>query len=389
MKNILFQEIEKQKTKIIEIGDYIFDNPECDGNEIKACKILTDYLSENNFSVEKGIGGLNTAFRAVYKRGEGGARIGILCEYDALQGLGHGCGHHMQGPACIGAAVALKNLNLTENYSIVVFGTPGEETFGGKINMLNAGYFKDIDVALMMHGAPDTCTDIKSLAKSSFIVTYHGTKSHAALMPENGRSALDALLLSFQGIEFLREHVKEDTRMHYTIKEIPGPENIVPSKAIGKFSLRSFSRTYLDTVVDRFKNIIKGAALMSGVDYEITEGPSRANKIPALLLNDLLIKNAELIGVPGIKPPREKTGSTDFGNVMQEIPGSCIRIKFIETGISSHSQEFVNAGKTEDAHKCIIYGAKVIAATAYDLITDNVLLQNIKKDFLKNKEIYK
>ena len=151
MKENLFEEIEKEKKKLIEMADFIFDNPECDGNEVKAAEVLTDYLEENGFQVERGIAGLPTAFRAVYKKGNGGARIGILCEYDALLGMGHGCGHHMQGPACIGAAAALKNIIKNKDFSIVIYGTPGEETFGGKLNMLKAGYFKDIDVALMMH----------------------------------------------------------------------------------------------------------------------------------------------------------------------------------------------------------------------------------------------
>ena len=389
MKKNLFEEIERQKEKLVNISDFIFDNPEYEGKEIIASQKLTNYLEENGFQVERGIADLPTAFRAIYKKGDKGARIGILCEYDALQGLGHGCGHHMQGPSCIGAAIALKNILKDEEFSIVVYGTPAEETFGGKVNMLKAGYFRDIDVALMMHGAPDTCTDIKSLAKSAFLVTYHGKKSHAALMPENGRSAFDALLLSFQGIEFMREHVKDDVRMHYTIKELPGPENIVPSRAVGKFSLRSFSRGYLDTVVERFKDVIRGAAIMSGVDYEIEEGTSLDNKIPVISLNDLFMKNAELIGIPGITASREKTGSTDFGNVMHEIPGSCIRVKFVPTGTSSHSQEYVNAGKSEDAHNCVIYGAKAIAGTAYDMITDNKILEKVKEEYAKNRETYK
>ena len=389
MKKNLFEEIERERKKLIEMSDFIFDNPEYGGEEIKAAEVLTNYLEKNGFQVERGIAELPTAFRAIYNKGKGGARIGILCEYDALQGLGHGCGHHMQGPSCVGAAAALKNIIKDKNFSIVVYGTPGEETFGGKLNMLKAGYFKDIDVALMMHGAPDTCTDIKCLAQSSFVVTYHGKRAHAALMPESGRSAFDALLLSFQGIEFMREHVKDDVRMHYTVKELPGPENVVPAKAVGKFSLRSFSREYLDTVVERFKDVIRGAAIMSGVEYELTEGKSLDNKIPVLSLNDLFIKNAEFIGIPGITKPREKTGSTDFGNVMHEIPGSCIRVKFVPTGTSSHSQEYINAGKSEDAHNCVIYGAKAIAGTAYDIINDEKILQKIKEEYITNKKIYK
>lgn len=388
MKQQLFQEIDRNAKVLWDMADQIFDHPEMGGEERFASGLLTEYLEKHGFEVERGLAGLDTAFRATYKNGDGGPRIGILCEYDALEGLGHGCGHHMQGPACLGAAAALKEIYKDKPYTLVVYGTPAEETFSGKLVMLKAGYLTDLDVALMMHGAPDTCTDVKCLASSGFVVTFHGKSAHAALKPEDGRSALDALNLAFHGIECMREHVRDDVRMHYTIAELPGPENVVPSKAVGRFSLRSFSREYLNEVVSRFKDVIQGAALMAGVTYDIVEKKALANKIPVLALNDLMIANAKEAGAPGIKPPREKTGSTDFGNVMHEIPGSCIRMKFVPTGTSSHTQAFVDAGKGEDAHKCVIYAAKTIAGTALDLISDEELMKSVKEEFAKNKEVY-
>lgn len=389
MKEQLFREIDRQSEHLIRMADTIFDNPETGGHEKLASVILTDYLKENGFEVELGLADLETAFRAVYRRGQGGPRIGILCEYDALEGLGHGCGHHMQGPACLGAAVALKNTVNEGSYTLVVYGTPAEETFGGKINLLKAGYLRDIDVALMMHGAPDTCTDVKCLALSSFDVTFHGRSAHAAIRPEEGRSALDALLLAFHGIEFLREHVRDDVRLHYTMTELPGPENVVPDTAKGRFALRSFSRDYLDQVVKRFLDVIHGAALMSGVTYEINEAPPLANKIPVFALNELLIENARTAGAPGMVPPREQTGSTDFGNVMHEIPGSCIRVKFVPSGTASHSREYIEAGKSREAHDCILYGAKTIAGASLDLLTQEGLLGRIKEEFEQNRESYR
>ena len=199
LKERIFEEIDRQKERLCEMADIIFDHPECDGEEMMAADLLCGYLAENGFTVERPIAGLKSAFRAVYHSVGSGAegsgrmaeppagpaepptglaeppaglaeppaglaaspggpapRIGLLCEYDALAGLGHGCGHHMQGPACLGAAVALKNCCRDQAFTLVVYGTPAEETFGGKINMMEAGYLKDIDVALMMHGGPDT-----------------------------------------------------------------------------------------------------------------------------------------------------------------------------------------------------------------------------------------
>lgn len=388
-KEELFQRIDEEREELWSMADQIFDNPEYEGEEVFAAGLLTDYLRKNGFSVEMGVGGYKTAFRAVYSHGEGGPVIGILCEYDALRGLGHGCGHHMQGPGCLGAAVALKNLDTDRPFQIVVYGTPAEETLGSKCDMIKKGCFHDLDVAFMMHGGPNTCTDVRCLAQRSFHVTFHGKRAHAALAPDKGRSAFDALLAAFQGIEFLREHVPDDVRMHYTVAELPGPANVVPVKSVGKFSLRSFSKEELKGVVSRFKDIVKGAALIAGVDYELEQTSDFYNKIPVLKLNELLMENAKLAGAPRLAPPREKTGSTDFGNVMYEIPGSCIRVAFVPEGTSSHSQEFVDAGKTQAARDCIIYGAKSIAGASMDLITKPELMDEVKAEFAENKKKFK
>lgn len=381
-KEILFEAIDRQREALSAMADAIHDNPEYEGEEVYASGILTDYLREHGFEVEMGTGGFPTAFRAVWSHGTGGLVIGILCEYDALRGLGHGCGHHMQGPSCLGAAVAL-----TERpYQVVVYGTPAEESFGAKCEMVKRGCFRELDVAFMMHGAPNTCTDVKCLAHNGYRVTFHGKRAHAAIAPERGRSALDALLLAFQGIEFLREHVPDDVRMHYTIMETPGPANVVPAKAVGDFALRSFSKRELDELYERFENVIKGAALMAGVTYEIEQHMAYFNKIPVLLLNELLMNNAKLAGAPQLAPPRQKTGSTDFGNVMYEIPGSCIRVAFVPEGTPSHSVEYVESGKTEAAHNCVIYGAKAIAGASWDLIMTDGLLEQVKEEFAENKK---
>jgi len=389
MKKELFANIDSQRTDLINMADNIFDNPEYEGQEVFAAGLITKYLKENGFQVEMGLDDFPTAFKAVYTRGSGGPTIGILCEYDALRGLGHGCGHHMQGPGCIGAAIALKNVCEDAPYTIIVYGTPAEETLGAKCAMLNKGCFKELDVAFMMHGGPNTCTDIKCLALSTFQVVFKGKGAHAALAPEKGRSGLDALMIAFNGIEFLREHVPEDVRMHYTITELPGPMNVVPKKAVGEVALRSFSKETLNKVVLRFRDIINGAALIAGVDYEITQKSDLYNKIPVLTLNELLMDNAKIAGATQLAPPREKTGSTDFGNVMYEIPGSCIRVAFVPEGTSSHTQEFVDAGKSEAAHNCVVYGAKAIAGAALDLIENPEKMEAVKKEFAVNKAKYK
>ncbi len=386
MKEKLYGLVEAQADRLLSMADQIFDNPEYDGEEFFASGLLEDYLEENGFAVERGLKDWPTAFRATWKQGEGGPRIGLLCEYDALRNLGHGCGHHMQGPCICGTAVALKNAGIDKPFELVVYGTPAEESLSAKVTMWENGCFRDIDVALMMHGGPDTCVDEKSLALSNYTITFHGKGAHAALAPDQGRSALDALLLCFNGVEFLREHVREDTRMHYTIAEYPGPCNVVPSKAVANISLRSYSREVLKDVCRRFEQIVQGAALMADVTCEIQREKDLDNKVPCYSLNEVIMKNAEACGAPGIGPVRKKTGSTDFGNVTNHMPGSCIRVQFVPTGTSSHSQAFVDAGKTEAGHNALLYGAKILSTTALDLIETDGLMDKLWADFEEAKK---
>ncbi len=388
MKKEIFNYLDKNHKQLLDLSDYIFDHPEADCKEYKASEALCNYLKQHGFSVELGIGGLDTAFRATYSCGSDGPSIGLLCEYDALENIGHACGHHMQGPAILGAALALKQLCTKENFKLVIYGTPAEETSGGKIIMIENGCFDDIDVALMFHPAPTTTVDVRSLALSSFKVTFRGISSHAAIAPEKGRSSFDALLLAFNAIEYLREHVKEDTRMHYTVLSAGGPDNIVPSESVATFNLRSYNRSYLDTVVKRFIKILDGAALMTETEYEIESDLPFDSKIPVNALNDLLINNAHHVNAPTIRPPRIKTGSTDFGNLMYRMPGSCIRVAFVPEGTPPHSETYLLNGKSEDAHNAIVTASKILAATCYDLIRDKNLLLAIQEEFkLKKVEL--
>lgn len=385
MKKKLNEYIDNISKEIIEMADSIFDNPELGLQEFESVKKIKDFLIKNGFSMEEDIYGFETAFRAKCTVGKGGVRIGLLCEYDALEGLGHACAHHMQGPSIIATAVALKEVLKEENFEIIVYGTPAEETIGSKVGMSRDGAFKDIDVALMMHGAPMTTTDVKSMALNNFDIEFHGVSSHAALAPEKGRSALDGILLMFHGIEFLREHVKEDTRMHYAVTNGGGAANVVPKFASAKVSLRSYDRGYLNEVVERFKKVVEGAAMMTETTCKIIETKSLDSKIPVLSLNRIIMENANLVNAPKIEPPREKTGSTDFGNVMYMVPGSCIRIAFVPPGTASHSDMFIKCGKNEDAHNAIICATKILAGTSYDLIYKPDLLKEVQEEFITRK----
>ena len=378
LKEVMFRDIDGIRNEMTAMADDIFDHPEIGLEEFHAQKVLTDWLEKEGFAVERGVVDVETAFKAVYRHGEGGPNIGLLCEYDALPGIGHACGHHMQGPSILAAAKALKDAEIRKPYTITVYGTPAEESVSGKIRMIQNGCtFEELDVALMMHGGPATQVDVKSLANSKYKVIFHGVSAHAAIKPEKGRSALDALILAFQGIEFLREHVNSDVKIHYTVVNCGGtPANVVPAYAEASVYVRSYNRAYLDTVCRRFEKVLKGAAMMTETEVEIIEEKKVDNKIPVLTLNDLVMKQAEEIHAPQIAPAREKTGSTDFGNVMRRVPGTCARIAFVAPGAA--------AGKTEAAHDAVIYGAKILAGTALELIENPELLKQAKEEFRKN-----
>ena len=386
LKEVMFREIDEIRNEMTAMADDIFDHPEIGMEEFHAQKVLTDWLEKEGFQVERGVVGVETAFKAVYSHGTGGPNIGLLCEYDALPGIGHACGHHMQGPSILAAAKALKDADIKEPYTITVYGTPAEESVSGKIRMIQNGCtFEELDVALMMHGGPATQVDVKSLANSKYKVIFHGVSSHAAIRPEKGRSALDGLILVFQGIEFLREHVNSDVKIHYTVVNCGGtPANVVPAYAEASVYVRSYNRAYLDTVCRRFEKVLKGAAMMTETEVEIIEEKKVDNKIPVLTLNDLVMKQAEELHAPQLAPAREKTGSTDFGNVMRRVPGTCVRIAFVDPGAAAHSQEYIAAGKTDAAHDAVVYGAKILAGTALELIEDPELLNRVKTEFKEN-----
>ena len=386
MKEKIREYIDQIGPQLEELSDSIFDLAEISCQEFQSCKLLEDALAEHGFQVEHGVGGMETSFRAVYEQGTGGPSFGLLAEYDALS-MGHGCGHHMQGPAILGAAFCIQKLAGDRPYKIVVYGTPAEESLGGKIIMQENGCFRDIDIALMMHAAPETCVDVKTMALENFRVTFHGREAHAAMHPEKGRSALDAILLSFHGIELLREHVLEDTRMHYTVLDAGGPTNVVPGKATAEYTLRSYNTGYLAQVVERFKKIIEGAALMTETTFTMERDPAYSAKIPCLKLNELIMENARAFDAPQIAPPREKTGSTDFGNVMYEIPGSCIRMAFVPVGTPAHSQEYLNAGKSEEAHQAVRLSAEILAGTCLDILDHPELMKEIREDFSQRKAL--
>lgn len=383
MKENLFLSIEKFRDELADLADKIYDRPETAFEETFAVDILTSFLKAKGFEVETGVGGLETAFKTVIKNGEGGPVIGLLGEYDALEGIGHACGHHLQTPALIGAMLALREILPKElPWEIVLYGTPGEEGGGGKVIMVENGCFKEMQVALMFHGGDTTTVDPTTYANTKYTVSYKGKASHAAAHPAGGRSAFDALLLAMKGVEFMREHMSSDSKIHYApIHAGYTPANIVPESAQGEFILRCMRNSYLIDMERRFKNIVEGAALMTGTTYELEKGMGYKACIPNQPLIDLFYENAKHAGAARIVPPRDRTGSTDFGDVMQLVPGVCVRIAFAPKGTGAHSPEWLKVGKSKEAHQSIVVAAKTIAGMVSDLIMNSQLMNEIGDDY--------
>ncbi|MDH4300133.1 MAG: amidohydrolase, partial [Dehalococcoidia bacterium] len=204
--------VESQRQQLIQLSLSIHDNPELGFKEEKASAWLASYLEDNGFDVERGIAGLPTAFRATY--GQGSPRVALLAEYDALPKIGHGCGHNIIGVSAVGAGVASKHIIDQLGGSVVVLGTPAEEGFGGKIDMVKAGIFKEIDVAMIVHPDTRNMSTQEALACSSLEVEFIGRPAHAAGQPHKGINALDAMILAFTSINSLRQHIRGDARIH-------------------------------------------------------------------------------------------------------------------------------------------------------------------------------
>lgn len=384
MKDKLFQNIDEQSPSLFDLADYIYDASEWGCEEFKSQEALCDFLEKKGFGVTKGVGGLPTAFRAVYQSLEGGPRIGLLCEYDAIYGIGHACGHHMQGPSAVGAAVALKEcIGEKEPFSIVVYGCPDEEGHadGGKIVMLENGCFNDIDVAMIMHGGTETTTDLRTLAATRFDVIFKGKPDD--LDVDSGKTAMDAMLLTFQGVEFMREHMMDDARIHYTYWIDSEPEK----SCRAEFSVRAKTIDYFEEMKLRFCAIAEGAAKMAGADVEIVAGKEYKPKIPIQTLVDSFYTNAALAGAEMIEGARKRVGSTDFANVMFKVPGIGIRVAFAPKGTSAHSHEWLEIGKTENAHHAISVAAKTLAAMGFDFIKDPEKLKEARVDFERERNL--
>ena len=386
MKGRLFQIIDKVEPDIYELANEICDYAELPYEEYQSAKALEDWLKKEGFNVERGLCNLPTAFRATYRRGEGGRRLGMLCEYDALPN-GHTCGHYMQGPSILAAAKALKDVVDDNPYELIIYGTPAEEVNSGKPAMGAGGCFQDIDCVLMCHARSCTTLMNASLSGIDLVAEFTGVHAHDTVEPWNNRSGFDAMLLAVQGIEYLRGHIYDGTRIFYLLKDGIGIEgNTDPSHALIQFSVRNLDNNIVQDLARRVSDIIRGAALMSGVNVDI----KRTLEFKGILKNDTignaLIEEVEDVGGRKIvHPPSFTGGSNDFGYVSWMVPSAELGICMSEHDYAQHTLEILQQFRSEYGRPGITQAAKAIAAVGYRLISDESFFKTALNEFEERK----
>ncbi len=440
--------VDKNSGRLIEVSDKIWDYAELGFIEHESAKLLSGELERHGFKVERGVAGIPTAF--VGSWGRGGPVIGVMGEYDALMGVsqkkvptrdpiveggnGHGCGHNIHGTSGLAGAIAARYAMEKNGVkgTIRFFGTPAEESGSGKVWMVRASVFDGVDAVLSHHpGAMNYAGLGSSLANNSVKFHFYGKTSHAAGSPEQGRSALDAVELMNVGVNYLREHVVQDARMHYVIEAGGGQPNVVPDYARSWYLIRAPERDQVDAIYARILKIAEGATLMTETTVKVEFLKAVYNKIPSKTLSDLVESNMRLIGTPKYTPeetrfaeelaknvPAEQKrdslrkskrpnweklegvvmddsipdawdegeishGSTDVSDVSWKAPTMEFSTATWPLGTPGHSWMNVAASGTGIGHKSLIFASKVIAASALDLLTKPELLKKAKEEQTK------
>jgi amidohydrolase len=375
--------VDSHREELIELSLRIHRNPEIGFQETKASAWLTEYLEGNGFEVEKGICQLDTAFRGSY--GTGKPTIALLAEYDALPEVGHACGHNIIATAAVGAAVALRGAIDEAGGSITVIGTPSEELDGGKVLMAERGAFEDIDAAMIVHPSMVDMASIQALACIGLEVEFRGKAAHAAAFPQEGVNALEAMIQAFNGINSLRQHIRETARIHGIITKGGEAPNIVPAYTAGSFLVRAVDDSYLDELKEKVLNCFKAASLATGAGLEYKWTAYYAPLKTNYALAEVFAKNMEALGRNLWPTLNRALGSSDVGNVSTLVPTIHPMVSIAPLDVIIHSPEFAAAAASAEGNRGLLDGAKALAMTVVDLITQPGIMDKIKEEFLAAK----
>jgi amidohydrolase len=385
LKAAVAREIDKRYAQLGELSRKIHDNPETAMQERRATNWLTEFLKENGFTVVKGVAGMPTAFRCYC--GKGKPAIGFLAEYDALPKIGHACGHNLIATSSVAAAVATKVAVDKLGGSIVVYGTPAEEADAGKAIMAGKGAFKDLDVAMIVHpGGNQVMMNV--LACQTLEVEFFGRAAHAAAIPESGINALEAMILSYNAINALRQHIKEKARIHGIITDGGEAPNVVPAHTAATFLVRAQDDKYLDILKEKVINCFSGAAAATGAELKYRWADVRyAPMLNNITLAKLFRKNMQALGhsIP-LGDSDKWSGSSDVGNVSQLVPAIQPMVPIASKKVLIHSSGFAAAAGKEKALRVLLDAAKAMAMTAVDLLASPETLAGVRAEFQKSKK---
>jgi amidohydrolase len=363
-----------------ELSLDLHGHPELALAEHRSAGLLREWLKDQGFRVQAPVAGLDTAFVGEY--GQGSPVIAYLAEYDALPGVGHGCGHNLIAAGGIGAAAALMQALPEPPGTLRVIGTPGEEGAGGKVIELEAGLFDDVDAALMFHPGDRTLPFRHALASMPLVFEFHGVSAHAADSSTDGRSALAAMIQLFVSVDALRQFVPETSRIHGVILDGGHASNIIPDYTRASFQVRTVTTELLDGLVERVVACAEAAALATGTTMEVTRSHVYAerknNHAIAYRVAQYLTELGEDVEEPVL---RGGTGSSDIGNVSLRLPAIHPYIKFMPRGTPGHSHAMTEAVAGIDAHQAMLRMAAALAKTGADLFCDGALLDAARKEF--------
>ncbi len=387
LKAKIGQAVDALADELEALSHKIHANPELCFKEEKAAAWLTLFLEQKGLKVERGVGGLPTAFRATVSGSAPGPTIAIMAEYDALPKIGHACGHNViaASGAGAGAALALALKTIPFPGTIQVIGTPAEEGGAGKVRLMNAGAFKGVEAALMIHPRSGTRIWRSSLGIIKVKAEFHGKAAHASSWPWRGANALNAVIQLFVGLDAMRQHLRPDARVHGIISHGGDQPNIIPEYTAADFYLRSESKEYLKELLRRFEGCAQGAATATGCTVTITVDPIVHDPLkPNFAMAALFEKNLERIDFP-VDPedPQAGYGSTDCGNVSQAIPTIHPYVRISPDGVPGHSREFAEWAKSPMARTGMVAAAKALAMTALDLLASPDELKKAKEEFAR------
>jgi amidohydrolase len=380
LKARVSERVDARRAALDELAIRIHERPELAFEERFASSALADHLTREGATVTRGAGGLETAFTA--EIGSGRPVVAILGEYDALPGVGHACGHNLMGTAANLAFLALRDVASELRGRVRVVGCPAEERGNGKVKLIRAGLFSDVDAALMYHPGDRDEIDPLMLAMVTLDIEFLGKAAHAAAEPHEGRNALDAVLLGWTAVSALRLTVRSDSRFHGIITDGGKAANIIPDRAAATFMVRSPDNAYLHDLRRRVLACFEGAAAATGCELRATWSDVCELVSTNRPLAEAFAANARSLGRQ-MKPRRvgDTHGSTDMGNVTSIVPGIHPFLSITDGPVPGHSTEFAAAARTPQALETMHVAAKALAMTAIDVLRDEKLRTRAKEAF--------